>query len=100
MEDMKKVSMGLSISDPEEALLVVIGLVGDGVSEPVLKVEAHGFEESDAGALEVAELLENMAGGIRDRLGKPRGAEDKPVSEGVKPVRPRFNPRPTGGQKA
>lgn len=88
MSDIQSVPMGISISDPDHALVVVIGLVRTDDGEVVLKVEARGFEESDAGAVDLAEHLEAIAASIRSRL----------AQQPVQPKRPRFNPQPRGKQ--
>ena len=49
MSGIQSVPMGISISDPDHPLMVVIGLVRTDDGEVALKVEARGFEESDAG---------------------------------------------------
>ena len=85
MSDVSSVPLGISISDPEHPLMVVIGLVRTDDGEIALKVEARGFEESDAGAVDLAEHLEAIAAGIRSRLSQP-----------AQPKRPRFNPQPRG----
>ena len=90
MSDIKSVPLGISISEPEHPLMVVIGLVRTDDGEIALKVEARGFEESDAGAVDLTEHLEAIAQGIRSRLAQ------QPVP--VQPKRPRFNPQPRGGK--
>lgn len=88
MSDIQSVPMGVSISDPDHPLVVVIGLVREDDGEVALKVEARGFEESDAGAVDLAEHLEAIADSIRSRL----------APQPAKPKRPRFNPQPRGNQ--
>ncbi len=92
MSDIQSVPVGVSISEPDHPLMVVIGLVRTDDGEVVLKVEARGFEESDAGAIDLAEHLEAIAQGIRSRLAR-QTAQQKP-----KPKRPRFNPQPLNKQ--
>ena len=87
MSDIQSVPMGVSISESDHPLVVVIGLVQTDDGEVVLKVEARGFEESDAGAVDLAETLEAIADSIRSRLAQP-----------AQPKRPRFNPQPRGGK--
>ena len=88
MSDIKSVPLGISISEPEHPLMVVIGLVRMDGGEIALKLEARGFEESDAGAVDLAEHLEAIAQGVRSRL----------AQQPVQPKRPRFNPQPRGGK--
>ena len=88
MSDIKSVPLGISISEPEHPLMVVIGLVRTDDGEIALKLEARGFEESDAGAVDLAEHLEAIAQGVRSRL----------AQQPVQPKRPRFNPQPRGGK--
>ena len=97
MSDIQNVPVGVSISEPDHPLVVVIGLVRTDDGEVVLKVEARGFEESDAGAVDLAEHLEAIAASIRSGLAQQ--PEDRTAGQVEhKTVRPRFNPQPRGNQ--
>ena len=92
MSDIQNVPVGVSISEPDHPLMVVIGLVRTDDGEVVMKVEARGFEESDAGAIDLADALEAIADSIRFRLARQL------VQQKQKPKRPRFNPQPLDKQ--
>lgn len=98
MSDIQSVPVGVSISDPDHPLVVVIGLVRTDDGEVVLKVEARGFEESDAGAVDLAEHLEAIAAGIRSRMERDEPEDRTAGQVERKTVRPRFNPQPRGKQ--
>lgn len=91
MSDIQSVPVGVSISEPDHPLVVVIGLVRTDDGEVVLKVEARGFEESDAGAIDLAEHLEAVGASIRSRLAQQ-------TTQPKQPKRPRFNPQPLNKQ--
>ena len=104
--DYVAIPLGLSISDPDEPAVIVIGLVKpDDGDDVVMRVEARGYEESDNGAREVAEQLLWIARGIEAKLVAEGGhglqaAENAfagtKVADTMK--RPRFNPQPRGGK--
>ncbi len=100
------IPLGLSISDPDEPAVIVIGLVKpDGLDDVVMRVEARGYEESDNGAREIAEQLLWIARGIEAKLVANGGhglQAAEAAFESTKPAaarpRPRFNPQPRGGK--
>lgn len=96
MSDIQNVPVGVTISEPDHPLMVVIGLVRTDDSEVVLKVEARGFEESDAGAIDLADALGAIADSIRLRLA--RQLVQQKQKQKPKPKRPRFNPQPLSKQ--
>jgi len=76
---------------------------------PVLTVVAGGFPPNDTGAAMLADMLEDAAAAIREYLSDSVIAAARstdtaslptiPLVEPVVPPRPKFNPRPMGGQR-
>lgn len=84
-----KVQLHLEIDQDDSVPFPLVQIALPEVEEgsAFIRIVASNFKSSDDGARAVASLLENAAGAIRSKLG-----------EQDKPKRPRFNPRPVGGQ--